>query len=342
MPSRFSPTTPQTRSSRRFVAARAGAVCLSVCLCASNVVWAQGPTSASRAQQADAAFSEGRDLFEQGRFREACEKFELSMQLDPSPGTLLNLGNCYEPQGDLVRALSTFERAFADAQHASDAKRRKVWSDAARERIAALAPRVPLLSIGGADADAALSLDGKPFTNTGDPERVNPGHHELTEKAEGKRPFTQAFDIAATEKLQLDLPVLEAEPQLAAAAPAPMLSAPPPDEKRQHRFGRWPVILGASGVALIGTGLATGIAAAAKAKRLDEECTDKQCDPSLQSVKHSAEALARLTDVLWVGGLALMGTGLTLYLIDTGSSSGTTVQAGCFDAGCGLQTTGHF
>jgi hypothetical protein len=47
-------------------------------------------------------------------------------------------------------------------------------------------------------------------------------------------------------------------------------------------------------------------------------------------------------DVLWVGGGVLMATGLTLYLIDAGSSSGTSVQAGCFDSGCGLETTGHF
>jgi tetratricopeptide (TPR) repeat protein len=340
MPSRFSPTRSTRGRTPRFAATRA--VSLSLCLLASNVVWAQGPTGASQAKQADAAFSEGRDLFEQGRFREACEKFELSMQLDPSPGTLLNLGNCYEPQGDLVRALSTFERALADGQRASDAKRRKVWSDAARERIAALTPRVPTITVTGADADATLSLDGHPFTNTGEPERVNPGHHELAEKAEGKRSFSKAFDIAVAEKLQIDLPALEAEHPLAASAPAPVLTAPPADEKVQHRFGRWPLILGASGVALIGTGVATGLAAAAKTKRLDKECTDKQCDPSLESVKRSAESLARLTDVLWVGGAALMGAGLTLYLIDASSPNGTSLQAGCFDSGCGLQTTGHF
>src|SRR6185295_9858187 len=97
---------------------------LSATLLLAQPGWARaqepaGASAGSNAERADAAFNEGRDLFDQGRFREACEKFEVSLQLDPSPGTLLNLGNCYEPHGDLVRALSTFERAFSDAQKSS-------------------------------------------------------------------------------------------------------------------------------------------------------------------------------------------------------------------------------
>src|SRR5688572_20148811 len=55
---------------------------------APSQAWAQAPGGPSAIERADAAFEEGREFFDQGRFKEACEKFELSMQLDPSPGTL--------------------------------------------------------------------------------------------------------------------------------------------------------------------------------------------------------------------------------------------------------------
>src|SRR4051794_14293652 len=104
--------------------ARSSSLALSLLL-ASQTSWAQAAGEPTATERADAAFSEGRELFDQGHFREACEKFELSMELDPSPGTLLNLGNCYEARGDLVLSLLTFERALQSAKNASDPAKRK-------------------------------------------------------------------------------------------------------------------------------------------------------------------------------------------------------------------------
>ena len=99
------------------------AAALALSLFASSSGWAAPPSAAAK-EQADLTFDEGRELFEQGRFKEACDRFQLSMDLDPSPGTLLNLGNCFEPQGDLLRALATFEQALAEAQKATDKRPR--------------------------------------------------------------------------------------------------------------------------------------------------------------------------------------------------------------------------
>jgi hypothetical protein len=323
---------------------RAGAaLALLCCLLSPHASWAEAPSAAAK-QQADTAFDEARELFEQGRFKDACDKFELSMQLDPSPGTLLNLGNCYEPQGDLLRALGTFERALADAQHSSDRKRRQVWSDAAKERIASLSQRIPELSIDGAEPGSSVLLDGQLCQRLGESLRQNPGHHQVEVNAPGKRTFSKSFELPEGQRLGIHLPPLERDAPVAAEpAPAAVPSSPPPLEaSRQRRFGVWPFVAGGTGAALIGTSVVTGLMASSKARRLEKECSGKACDPSLESVKNSAASLAVATDVLWISGAVLVGAGVTLFVLDQRTGESATVQAGCFDVACGLQASGSF
>jgi tetratricopeptide repeat protein len=327
-----------------------GALLSAALLAQPGVVQAQepagGPTAersvGSNAERADAAFNEGRDLFDQGRFREACEKFEVSLQLDPSPGTLLNLGNCYEPQGDLVRALSTFERAFSDAQKSPDPQRREMWSNAARERIASLTARVPQLSVRGAQPGTLVSIDDQPAA--AGVMRINPGHHTLKASAPGKRSYQQEFDIAATQRIAINLPPLDPEAGANAVEPTPVMAEPPPpSEPAPSQYGVWPYVLGGSGAALLGTSLVTGLMASSKAHRLDRDCEDKRCNASLASVKDSAETLALVTDVLWITGAVVAGVGVTLFVLDNGSSESTAaLQTGCYDAACGLFASGRF
>src|SRR6185436_13008456 len=214
---------------------------LSCCLLSAQASWAEAPSAAAK-QQADAAFDEGRELFEQGRFKDACDKFELSMQLEPSPGTLLNLGNCYEPQGDLLRALDTFEKALSDAQLTTDKKRRQVWSNAAKERIASLTQRIPELSVDGAEPGSSVLLDGQPFQRLGESLRQNPGHHQLEVSAPGKRTYSKGFELPEGQRLGIHLPPLERDAPVA-AEPSPgavPLSSPPPAASSERRFGYWP------------------------------------------------------------------------------------------------------
>jgi tetratricopeptide (TPR) repeat protein len=304
---------------------------------------ASSPRDPAAVERADAAFEEGRELFDQGRFREACEKFELSMQLDPSPGTLLNLGNCYEPQGDLVRALALFEQAFADAQRSNDPRRKELWTDAARERIANLSRRVPQLSVRGVPADAQVAIDGTSQRPSG-VLRINPGRHRIEVRAPGKQAFTQDFDIASGQRLAINVPALEAETGPTAAPPPAPAEPPPPRDTSTATYGPWPYVLGGTGAALLGTSLITGLMANSKASKLERECgDDNNCDPSLQSTKNSAESLALATDVLWISGLIVAGAGVTLFILDANDDeAGAAVQAGCFATGCGMLATGRF
>ena len=129
------------------------------------------------------------------------------------------------------------------------------------------------------------------------------------------------------------------------AAVAPVLSAPEPAPvATDHRqFGYWPYIAGGTGVALIGTSIITGLMASSKAQQLKDDCPGKVCAPSLESVRSSARTLGMTTDVLWISGALVLGTGVTLFVLDHGKAEAPAdLQAGCFRGGCGLVASGVF
>ena len=47
-------------------------------------------------------YDEGRELLQQKRYAEACDRFARSQELDPSAGALFNLGDCNEKQGKIA------------------------------------------------------------------------------------------------------------------------------------------------------------------------------------------------------------------------------------------------
>src|SRR5262245_27095841 len=75
---------------------------------------AQTPDPAA-VQRADAAFQQGRAAARDGRWAEACAKFAESLQLDPAPGTTLNLAECEEKQGHLVRAFELLQQVARES-----------------------------------------------------------------------------------------------------------------------------------------------------------------------------------------------------------------------------------
>ncbi len=302
-------------------------------------------------QRADAAFKEGRAFFDLGRYEQACEKFELSMQLDPSPGTLLNLGNCYEPQGDLLRALESFERAFASAERTNDPRRRELWKEAARERIASLSRRVPRLSVRNVPPDGQLSLDQRlvereSLGRNSSALRLNPGRHWVELSAPGKRTFRQEIDIATGQRLALDIPALESDQHEPGTADQfgndldrPRHEGPSGGDQ----YGLWPYALGGAGALLLATSVGTGLAANAKENKLENECFGTTCPLELEGTRESANTLATFTDIFWITGLISAGVGVTLFVLDSqDDTTSTSVEASCFGSGCGLIADGSF
>src|SRR5947209_7609130 len=85
-----------------------------LCAVATNLTMtaaasAQGTSSDKAA--AEALFNEGVSLVAAGSFAAGCSKFEASQALDPTLGTTLRLGDCYERVGKTASAWALFKQS---------------------------------------------------------------------------------------------------------------------------------------------------------------------------------------------------------------------------------------
>src|SRR6185295_4211554 len=94
-----------------------------------------------RGGAAEALFLRGRTEMKDGRFPAACESFSRSFQLDPAPGTALNLSLCEEKLGKVASAWIHL-RDYLDRSQQDDDRR-----PAALEYLTRLESEVPHLTV---------------------------------------------------------------------------------------------------------------------------------------------------------------------------------------------------
>lgn len=177
---------------------------------------------------AEALFDAGKHLLDAGKFAEACPKLAESQRLDPAPGTLLNLADCYEKAGLTASAWATWLEAAAAAKNSGQTKREEL----ARQRATALKSRLVSITIHVPEPSRVTGLEitrdgsgvGLPMWSTAVP--VDPGTHTVIAKAPGRRGWqTTVTVVDGVQPVQVTVPVLEKE-----AAPT---SVPPPIAQAQ-------------------------------------------------------------------------------------------------------------
>lgn len=155
------------------------------------------PIAPAHAQSAEARqrFVDAEALFASGKVAEACALFEESNRIEPSAGTLINIGICKEKLGKLGSALAAYEDALARAKSPDKKK-------AAADGVAALEPRVSRLTISvapGARVEGlAITRDGEPVARAdwGRPIPVDGGSHEIAASAPGYRRWATSIRVA--------------------------------------------------------------------------------------------------------------------------------------------------
>jgi len=176
------------------------------------------------------AFRKGREAVRRGDYTAAYALFQNSFNLDPTPGTMLNIADCEEHLGLIAQAANDFKVAISSMAPHDD--RLPVIT----RRLAALEPRVPHIlfpSIAGA-LNQVIMLDGAVLTSGSDktpfdkPVRVNPGQHSarwVVSFKTGMVDVTASFTVAESEIRSIEVPPeVRSAATEAAQTPAP---APP-------------------------------------------------------------------------------------------------------------------
>lgn len=270
--------------------------------------------NASDKAAAEALFQDGRKLFDAGQYPAACAKFAESQRLDPAPGTLLNLGGCYEKNGQTASAWATFTQAIS----ASHQRGRADWESLARTRAGALEPKLSRLTI----AVTAPAIEGlqvkRDGVDVGSAEwgttiPVDPGPHVVDAEAPHRAPFHQSIDVPpAGANVTLTVPDLAAAPDIGGDGGSAGASSNAGSSQRVIGL----VIAGA-GLVGVGIGSAFGVVAMNKENdALNNHCTqDRYCDATGVQLGQDAHGAATASTIAFaVGGVALAG-GLALYFL---------------------------
>jgi serine/threonine-protein kinase len=308
--------------------------------------------STSDQATAEALFKEARDLMTAGHYREACPKFAESQRLDPSAGTMLNLGTCYERNGQLASAWVTFKGAATAAQNANELERAKL----ARNKVAELEPKLATLAVVVAPAADVPGLvvkrDGEAVGRAvwGTPIPVDPGAHSVEASAPGRRPWqSQAVVEGPAAKASIEVPPLVEDvappvpppPSPGSPPPAPPPAPPPPSSpgSTQRVLG---VVTGVVGLGGIAVGSVFGLVAKSHQSDAGPHCSGTECDATGISALSDARSAATVSTIGFIAGGAVLAGGVVLYLVAPRgpSTTGLSVSPGSAGSTAGLSLRG--
>lgn len=263
---------------------------------------------------ADQLFADGRRAADANDWPVACAKFARSYELEPSPGALLNLGDCEEHRDRLATAWRHFHKL---ADQLPDTDERK---ELATRRAAAVLARAPRLRVSRAHADTPCTVtrDGLVVAEAtfGVAVPVDAGAHSLRVSAAGRKPA--AYDLVLQDgelrNVEIDVgAVVAKDPPITAVItlppPAPEPNAPVP----RQRIAGW-ILVGAGATSfLVGLGFAgAALGAEGATKGL---CVGSVCRDAGAVANHErAKTLALAADLMLGFGIALAATGVVLVL----------------------------
>jgi serine/threonine-protein kinase len=299
----------------------------------------------------EALFREGRRLLKAGDVQNACKKLEESDRLDPAPGTLANLAECYEQLGRTASAWEAWRR-FADQVPASDARRATALS-----RSSDLEKRLPRLSIElgpGAPPELQIARDQVPLgpASLKLALPVDPGPHVVVVTSPGRAPRSYDVTLGPGELRRLAVgvgPSLPAPVALTGAAPAPVAltgAAPAPVVHPRRTLG---VLVLATAAATLGAGSYFGVRALQARNEARGHCSSAampQQPPLCWNRAYDAlsndPTYSRLADAAFATSAVLAAVGTYLVLKKSEPGTEVAVGLGATPKGGEVQLAGRF
>jgi hypothetical protein len=315
------------------------AAVLSAALVLSQVARAEEGGAETRAAARELSV-QGSELYEQGNFEQAYERFSRSYQLVQAPTVGLSAARSLLKLGRLVEA----SERFLDVQRqplaeGAPPEHQKARADATLERQALL-PRIPVLRVvlDGADpSDVSITLNGEPLPapllGVGRP--VNPGTLAV-KGTRGAEVVALNLELAEGETRDVTLAFKPLAPQpLVVTPPISGVPAPRPERSEpgagQRTFAY--IALGAGGAGLV-VGSVFGLAGLTKKSDLEAACPDRSCPPSEFERLDSYETQRTVSIVGFTVGTVFAAAGVALLLT---APSAAPAQAGAAPARLALR-----
>lgn len=297
--------------------------------------------SAADKAAAEALFDHAKTLMKDGRYSDACLKFQESQRIDPGIGTMLYLADCFEKNGQTASAWAEFLEAAAAAKAAGQAEREKK----ARDRASALEPKLNRLSIavraGGEVPGLEVRRDGAVINKAlwGTPIPLDPGEHVIEATAPGKVPWSQKVKLDASSLIATSvvIPRLEdapkgavpvvveppkgdlpkAEPPKADAPKAPLVK-PGPIVTTRDTYTPVRIVGGTFlgvGLATAGVGGILGMVTLLKKGSTNDTChANGICTEDGRNTMNSARSIATGATVTLIAGAAAFTTGVIILV----------------------------
>lgn len=266
---------------------------------------------------ADALFREGRTLVKQGNFAEGCAKLEASQNLDPAPGTLLALADCFEKDGRVASAWSTWNDAVVLARQRNDKRRQET----AEKRAKSLEGKLPKLQIDVPSSSAVEGLVVKRNDKVveasifGSAIPVDPGQQTIAATAPGREAWTTSVEIKGEPGVtNVSIPELTKIPEAPIKVEVPEekpqpkpVKPPPPTGNGQRTVGAVLTTIGAIGV--VG-GAAAGGLTFWNVNKAEGQCDGgdpPKCSQDGLDAYRTADLTATISDIsLGIGGAVFL------------------------------------
>jgi hypothetical protein len=289
-------TATRAAARRRWLAfGAAGALGLSA-LVAARSARADKPSSTPDPAVVE-LYQEARALVKEGRWDEACPKFEAAMLKQPTASILINVGDCHAHQGKLTKAMEDYDVARELNLLTQDETRRAALASEIETRVKQLAKRVPMLRIivENAVTDMVIRIDGNSLDEDkiGVDVPVEPGAHAVTAEATGFEAAPQQLTLKEGARERVTLRFV------------------PRSFASQHRAS---ISLAAGAVALAGAGAALGGWTMSTHGSLSELCkggTPAECAGARSDLQTGAIA----TNVALATAGAVAGAAIVVFVV---------------------------
>lgn len=287
------------------------------------------PSMADKSES-HALFERAMVQYKKSAYADALKLFLGSQDLDPGVGTLLYIGECYKQLGKPASAWGAFKEAMSLAQKLGDKR-----GDVAKEKAAEVEGQMSYLRIDVPDSAKVPGLevkrDGKVVSSSlfGTSVPVDPGTYTIEASAPGYASDKGTVQVgekgAKATHMVKPLKANAAPPATgSAAATAPTATAPSMGESKgtEVTHGPWRTV----GFVGIGVGLAVGVVGGLGMLQGSSDA-DKARTNKDTPAYNDAKSVYNRGLLLTLVGVAVVGTGTALVIVDPGKKETTAWRA---------------